>query len=78
MIASVSIITFTLIFVYNNIFFMSDFAAVKKSATKSATNLFSIMDSIDEDTIQYQQKSKMIEKGNVGYISFLNVNFKHK
>lgn len=49
----------------NNMAFMPDFAAAKISAA----NLFFIIDSTDEDQLQYNAQSKMVNQGASGNIS---------
>ena len=73
MFVAVFAITFAAMTAGNNMVFMPDLAAAKTSAS----NLFFILDSVDEDTIQQQQESKMITEGNVGHISLENVTFKY-
>ena len=65
MFIAVFAITFAAMTTGNNMVFMPDLAAAKTSAA----NLFLILDSPDEDQIQYEQKSKMIAEGNVGHIN---------
>lgn len=58
----------------NNVHFMPDIGAAKKSAA----SLFEILDSTDEDQLQIETKSKMLKEPIRGHIVFKDVSFKYE
>ena len=58
----------------NNMHFAPDVTAAKKSAS----NIFLIQDSLDEDQLQIESGSKMLKSKINGNIVFKNVSFKYE